>query len=111
MTHTKEPWEVVERGHSEGFCDIDNDKGTVVLSIRKLDARRIVACVNACSGIDDEMLADDCFNKMRDDRDDLLKQHDELRAALESCKYDCNTGEVIGIAAEAIASTMPKGKP
>ena len=30
----------------------------------------------------------------------------KLREALEACKHDCNTGEVIGIAAEALAS-MP----
>lgn len=29
----------------------------------------------------------------------------KLREALEACKHDCNTGEVIGIAAEALAST------
>ena len=40
---------------------------------------------------------------------DALKAHNErLREALEVCKWDCNTGEVIQIAAEALAKTAPQ---
>lgn len=32
----------------------------------------------------------------------------KLREALEVCKYDCQTGEVIGIAKEALSTTQPE---
>lgn len=90
--HTPEPW------ISEGsFIGIPNGKGTFYMSPlsginqerRESDARRIVACVNACAGVKDPSmypmakmlkLADEqraaCFA--------LEKQRDELLAALES---------------------------
>jgi len=45
-----------------------------------------------------------------DDVDEMLKiqeqieQLQKLRKSLEACKFDCNTGEVIGIAAEALST-------
>ena len=57
MEHTKEPWEVrdvdglVAIAHLGGFVlESDDDRQNVV------DARRIVACVNACAGIKTEQL-------------------------------------------------------
>lgn len=43
-------------------------------------ARRLVNSWNACRGLSDEMLTDDCFEKMRQDRDQLLAQCRELAA-------------------------------
>lgn len=48
------------------------------------NARRLVACWNACEGVDDELLEDDCIRKTREDRDELLKQRDELLEALRA---------------------------
>jgi hypothetical protein len=47
------------------------------------NAARIVACVNACAGIDNEVLLDDGVRKMREDRDELLKQLTETQQDLE----------------------------
>lgn len=63
MSHINEPWKVVNRG-DEDCCDIDakgpdgwNGDVTIAMSIGKNSARRIVACVNACVGLETEMLA------------------------------------------------------
>ena len=55
-------------------------------SQEEANARRLVACWNACEGIDDELLADDCIRKTREDRDELLKQRDELLEALKAAR-------------------------
>ena len=96
--HTPEPWIRDDRSGLE--CDVRAASGRKVAlcwglasnNARNYDkkykaecdanARRIVACVNACRGIDDELLADDCIRKTREDRDELLKQRDELLKSL-----------------------------
>lgn len=47
--------------------------------LSEADAKRIELCVNACAGIDNESLADDCVKKMREDRDFLLEQKNEFK--------------------------------
>ena len=88
--HTPEPWHIEKTVHAKDadggyetwisaewginewhglaftFGDEDSEDQAIA------NARRIVACVNACSSCSDEDLADDCVNKMRKDRDDLL---------------------------------------
>ena len=46
--------------------------------------KRVSACVNACRSVSDEDLADDCFEKMKVDRDVLLIQRDSLLSALRA---------------------------
>ena len=84
--HTPEPW-AIERARSGsikaiGPCVAEEYAGSAWLEVPEEDARRIVACVNACRGIDDELLTDDCIRKTREDRDELLKQRDELLKSL-----------------------------
>jgi hypothetical protein len=44
--------------------------------------------------------------KLKDERNAQLQlDNQKLREALEVCKYDCHTGEVIGIAKEALGET------
>lgn len=47
------------------------------------NARRLAACWNACEGIPTEALEDEAPSKMREDRDQLQAQCNEL---LEACK-------------------------
>lgn len=55
--YTKGPWNIATRGHRNGLCDIDSYHGyTVVTNISINNAKRIVACVNLCEGIDTETL-------------------------------------------------------
>lgn len=69
MSHTREPWRVGERtasywgGGSGPTADIHGSDGDTVNTCDELgwgmdpaDARRIVACVNACAGISTEYL-------------------------------------------------------
>jgi hypothetical protein len=46
--------------------------------------------------------------KLFEENAQLQADNLKLREALEACKYDCHTGEVIGIAAKALASTSGK---
>ena len=67
MEHTKEPWEWSEHkfnappfeGTLDNECGIyppDGEIGPVAIASGKNDARRIVACVNACAGVTTEEL-------------------------------------------------------
>jgi len=55
MTHTPEPWAIQSHGLPEGLHGIiapHHTKWFVAEDCKKVDAIRIVACVNACAGID-----------------------------------------------------------
>ena len=54
MKHTKEPWEV-----SDTWIFESRRSGHVAVTVFKEQAKRIVACVNACKGISNEAL-DNC---------------------------------------------------
>lgn len=87
--HTPEPW------ISEGsFIGIPNGKGTFYMvplsginqDSREANARRIVACVNACAGIDTGHLEQyglpdfaQKISDLREQRDDLLDFAKEVR--------------------------------
>lgn len=86
MSHTKEPWHVAPGGD---YCDIVcQDHVDIARTDVEEDARRIVACVNACIGLETEML----LALVRDGTTlqnimgrglICLEQRDELLAALE----------------------------
>jgi len=96
--HTPEPWRTAERS---GFpFHIDDARGESVAMMladddhdeqRGLDnARRIVACVNACAGIPTEMLEErrECAGAWFPELENAKKQRDELLAALEWCTIE-----------------------
>lgn len=64
--HVKEPW--VFQNLPQGIL-IQNDNSEIADVIWEADAKRIVECVNACTGIESPL--------------DLRRQRDELREALE----------------------------
>ncbi|WP_126448395.1 hypothetical protein [Sulfuricystis multivorans] len=95
------PWRIVEPGKTaEGRDTHDEDGNLVIFPYRgrhivtnglvpvcefvydQEDARRIVACVNACKGIPTEAL--ECQAK-KDLTAKLIEQHQALLAALEGC--------------------------
>lgn len=66
--HTKEPWRTGVYDEESGWVDLysdSNDEGLPIGSTRhansEANARRIVACVNACVGVDTERLEFDYF--------------------------------------------------
>ncbi len=89
--HTPEPWFVAEKNKVRLDCaylirplDGKNyEYGAALAATNQGDARRIVACVNELAGLTTEQVEDGVFTKMRDDRDSLIKQRDELLAALQ----------------------------
>ena len=122
--HTPEPWYVVDAPwgdgtwinsgspdpHHEGFiADCEDINGDVDIDTARINARRIVACVNACSGIGNELLENICmisggiagrFAEQRRYLNETEKQRDELLAALTLIA----SGEAEQRVAEAIAS-------
>lgn len=63
--HTPEPWHIEENGYDEWTLEIRDANRTMIAAIGFLgtysepnteNARRIVACVNACAGISTETL-------------------------------------------------------
>lgn len=121
MEHTKEPWVIDEREELATNFYSDDATGSIIgcvpnykfaprsLEERKANARRIVACVNALSGLTTEQIEEGVFTKLRAERDALLvdrdnwredaralresqerlwKQRDELRAALKDLLSD-----------------------
>lgn len=98
MSHTKEPWHVAP---GVDYCDIVcQDHVDIARTDIEEDARRIVACVNACAGIPNDVLEDKQILKADADlrlvreglikhngilgreAKDLERQRDELLAAL-----------------------------
>lgn len=98
MSHTKEPWkygkeltarsgewlismDAGDRGRGIPICETRPASGD-----EQANARRIVACVNACAGIPTEQLESGEARSVRDELADIAmleKQRDELLDALE----------------------------
>lgn len=105
MSHTKEPWRIrchtcetpADIGEADDYTIEGADGTAVAFEPRNLDpnrgadARRAVACVNACAGIPTELLEQGLgLGAIRNGEaiecDALEKQRNELLAALE-CIY------------------------
>jgi hypothetical protein len=73
--HTPEPWKSTgaDQNDEYGVWSVDG-RNCIAEGLTAANARRIVACVNACRSVSDEDLADDCVEKMRMDRDQLLEK-------------------------------------
>lgn len=114
MNHTKEPWIAVPGGRHDPEVIIttqhrlDQSKGEICgMDVeftgkhgdeQKANARRIVACVNACAGISTEALEAEGsavmgWNRAARKLIDAVKQRDDLLAALEgAANYIDNLG-------------------
>ena len=99
--HTPGPW-VIGRPPSNGEQTIGDKNGLMVAVATtgygvnsEANARRIVACVNACAGMTNEQLDNICmisgsilsrFGEQMHYLGQVEKQRDELMAALENCR-------------------------
>ena len=93
--HTREPWEQNDNritGHNKTGVTLFND-------LEPDDARRIVACVNACEGIATETLE----NRIKYTFTDVEKRNKELEAQLAASQQ--REAELREIIAEARAQT------
>lgn len=84
--HTPEPWSIDSEesplDYEMDYWVTSDDLDRVCLAVTYANARRIVACVNACDGISTECLETrlvDPFTSVRG----LTEQRDELLAALK----------------------------
>jgi len=86
MNHTPEPWALYESNGCAGIVDKENCFIISSYMCGGDDMRRIVACVNACAGVD---ITDDfsirklCIDYISslNQREELKQQHDELLSA------------------------------
>lgn len=94
--HTPEPWSVAEESFdNDGIQEsvirgmggraaiaVTLDFGPNNPAMREANARRIVACVNACAGVDAELLENypAPFSELRKQRDELLATITKIRA-------------------------------
>lgn len=98
--HTPEPWVLFEVGdRNSHFCPASEKDKTSILTVTEEsgtafaavyseeDARRIVACVNACTGVDTDLLEAGELDKPTmlaiQENKDLNHRCDELLAALD----------------------------
>lgn len=90
--HTPEPWEYIPKNMPSGPA-ICGQKTTILTAFspyhdnddilrHDADMRRIVACVNACAGIETEALEN--THDLNVYYDDMIRQRDELLAAAKS---------------------------
>ena len=93
--HSPTPW-VNDMGYISSVPE--NDLVTIAVQRNsgfigmQANAARIVACVNACEGVDTEDLTHGCYQKLIEKhvevcfaKQDLEAQRDELLAALKNC--------------------------
>ena len=104
--HTPEPWKISHDDSTEEWSIVTNQRGSIIANVneetgpelvgsahvmRKMpgleNARRIVACVNACTGIRTEALEnrahmlkahDDTIAELKRQRDELLDEFKQL---------------------------------
>ena len=110
--HTPEPWKISHDDSTEEWSIVTNQQGSIIANVneetgpelvgsapvmRKMpgldNARRIVACVNACTGIRTEALEHRAHMlKAHDDTiAELKRQRDELLAALHDAATSLET--------------------
>ena len=121
--HTPEPWKISHDDSTEEWSIVTNQQGSIIANVneetghelvgsapvmRKMpgldNARRIVACVNACTGIRTEALEHRAHMlKAHDDTiAELKRQRDELLAALNLARdyvgyLDTGGPELLGL--------------
>lgn len=82
--HTPEPW------RAPGIGEVCDESGRCIgIMIDYANARRVVACINACAGISTDVLelgrvSPDAFELEESRADKAEQQRDQLRAALEA---------------------------
>lgn len=88
MSHTKEPWYTSDEGGNFRVMAADENGGYTLADMcsddQEANARRIVACVNACEGIDTESLERGVsdwsvfMRELKAQRDELLEVAQEI---------------------------------
>ena len=120
--HTPEPWKINTDDDRDGWSIITSNSGSIIANVNGMtgpelvggmpvdrvmpaddNARRIVACVNACSGIRTEALEHRAHMlKAHDDAiAELTRQRDELLAALHDAATSLETIQLRSFGADS----------
>lgn len=123
MTHTKEPWFEVETE-----CDVieitNDERNGLVVPIAKVstgfngqvgieqeaNARRIVACVNACEGIPTGVLEKQGMVPIEQVTHDIEQQRDKLLDTLKECLPYIDNDQAYNNAVAVMATGGEKGQ-
>lgn len=117
--HTKEPWSLYRNDQSVGdargyaVCDVWPRGGDGMVSEEgKSNARRIVACVNACRGLStDDLERKGLVAAVGNQLLDIEKQRDELLEALKHLHHNAKeSGAEMGLALDVAESAIAKAK-
>lgn len=120
--HTQEPWKINTDDDRDGWSIITNNSGSIIANVNCItgpelvggmpvdvvmpaedNAKRIVACVNACSGIRTEALEYRAHMiKAHDDTiAELTRQRDELLSALHDAATSLETIQLRSFGADS----------
>jgi hypothetical protein len=107
VQHTPEPWEVSHEWMGRPKLTIRNVLGknpgdgahqicqiNGYLGATEANARRIVACVNACRGIGIEVLEDEIFALRFRNYDQLIRERDEARHWIKYLEEVCRMANI-----------------
>lgn len=112
--HAPGPWNIYPNAHDDFVIRKMFPDGLESHSIARChsgaaNARRIVACANACEGIDTEYLEKYGLPGFAKQISDLVEQRDQLLEALRPiAKYGEISAEIIDVARAAIAKATGK---
>lgn len=114
MKHTAEPWRVEEIGNRRAFLTIAKEDDSILTVVdecgnsfgavyKRDDALRIVACVNACSGISQDILEDPEYliKKELESIDELFNLRKKAESELNEMRARLAALEDIATAVEA----------
>lgn len=93
--HTKGPWQYGEDGYGNGYDVVANGRH-IVSCAEEANALRIVACVNACEGLDDEIFERGftvrgqamASARVKAQRDELLDALQQIMAGISGCEKE-----------------------
>lgn len=72
--YSKGPFSIRKQGQSEFYgVAVDTSQWYICTDATEEDAKRIALCLNACRNLSNRQLEDDAVEKLREDRDLLLK--------------------------------------
>ncbi|MCD1654735.1 hypothetical protein K7J14_08450 [Treponema zuelzerae] len=133
IEHTQEPWRVEEIGDRRNFLTIAKENESILTVVEECghgfgafykpdDALRVVACVNACRGISQEILEDPEYlikkeldsideqfsmrKKSEAERDELKKALFALEEAATAVESDIDTGAPVEYGIERLRDEL-----
>lgn len=90
MKHTKEPWSAEQPENANGWWILCDSQGQEIGSCdggyEEEDAKRIVACINACEGLTNEQLESGYIQKLIIENNIIKKMLLELSNSLNDIK-------------------------